>query len=224
MSYLIFDLAILLFLLLFALRGLRRGLILTLFSLLSVLVALAGSLLLSNLWSDALSQHLQPALLPTVTSAVESALPEKLSAGPLTELLSDADLPFGLNKYLPEAQEDTDQPQDTRVAALSAFLTEKLADSIAKNGLFLLCFVLILILWKLLARTLDLVARLPGLHTLNKLGGFLLGTLRGALVLFVLAWLVRWLWSGLISEQAVEQSTLLRFFMTFRPLERLEMI
>lgn len=225
MSYLFFDLVILLVLLFFALRGLRRGLILTLFSLLSVLVALAGSLLLSGLWSDALSQRLQPALLPSVTSAVESALPEKPSTGPLTELLADADLPFGLNKYLTGAQEeDTEEPQDTRVAALSAFLTEKLADSIARNGLFLLCFVLILILWKLLARTLDLVARLPGLHTLNKLGGFLLGALRGALVLFVLAWLIRWLWSDLIPDQAVEQSPLLRFFMTFRPLERLEMI
>lgn len=225
MSYVILDLILLAVLLAFSIHGLRRGLIRTLFSLLSVLVALVGALLLSGLWADAAAQRLQPLLLSPVTTAVESAVPDSVQdSGSILSLLKDAQLPFGLEQYLPEedAADETEKPAWMEELCLS--LSEKLALSIARNGLFLLCFLLILILWKLLARTLDLVARLPGLHTLNKLGGFLLGALRGALLLFVLAWLARWLWSGHISDEMLEQSILLRFFMTFQPLERLGII
>lgn len=224
MNYIVIDLILLAVLLAFALHGLRRGLILSLFSLLSILVALIGAVLLSNLWSPALSQRLQPILQPTVSSAVQSALPERLSStDSLLGLLEDAELPFGLGNYLPEATETVpeDAEENTWVTELSDFLTEKLADSIAKNGLFLVCFLLILLVWKLLARTLNLVAALPGLNILNKLGGFVLGALRGALLLFLLAWLARWILPGRIPAEAVEQSTLLRFFMTVDPVQYL---
>lgn len=229
MSYIVFDLIILAVLIWFALRGLRRGLILSLFSLLSVLVALVGAVLLSNLWAPALSQRLQPALQPTVASAIEAALPDidvDSSKHHLLSLLEDAQLPFGLEKYLPDLQteeETGDTATPTWRDELSASMSEKLASTIAQNGLFVLCFLLILVLWKLLARTLDLVTRLPGLHALNKLGGFALGALRGALVLLICAWLVRWLGSDLIPAETVEQSRLLRFFMTFDLLEHLKM-
>ena len=235
MSYIVFDLIILAILISFAFHGLHRGLILSLFSLLSVLVALVGAILLSNLWSPAVAAWLQPTLQPTVTSAVENALPERAvdsvsSKNHLFLLLEDADLPFGLDKYLPDVQEDDvldegeDATETTWIEALSATLSEKLANTIAQNGLFLLCFLLILLLWKLLARALNLVAKLPGLHTLNKLGGFLFGVLRGALVLFLCAWLIRWLWSDLIPAETIEQSKLLQFFMTFKPLDYLKKI
>lgn len=224
MSYIVIDLILLAVLLIFALHGLRRGLILSLFSLLSVLVALVGAILLSNLWSPALSQRLQPLLQPTVSSAVQSALPERLSGtDSLLGLLEDAELPFGLGSYLPEATQTVpeDAEENTWVSELSDFLTEKLANSIAKNGLFLLCFLLILLIWKLLARTLNLVAALPGLHTLNKLGGFVLGALRGALVLFLLAWLARWIFPDWIPAEMSEQTRLFRFFMTADPTQLL---
>lgn len=227
MSCIVIDLILLAVLLAFALHGLRRGLILSLFSLLSVLVALVGAVLLSNLWSPALSQWLQPVLQPTVSSAVESALPERLNGtDSILGLLEDAELPFGLGNYLPEAAEPVpeDAEENTWVTELADFLTEKLADSIAKNGLFLVCFLLILLVWKLLARTLNLVAALPGLHALNRLGGFVFGVLRGALVLFLLAWLVRWLFPDRIPAEAVEQSTLLRFFLTAQPTQFLGML
>lgn len=235
MSYIVFDLIILAILILFAFRGLHRGLILSLFSLLSVLVALTGAILLSNFWASPVAAWLQPLLQPTVTSAVESALPETTadaasSKDHLLLLLEDADLPFGLETYLPDVHEEDfgEEAESTAKASwienLSTFLSEKLANTIAQNGLFVLCFLLILILWNLLARALNLVAKLPGLHTLNKLGGFVFGALRGALLLFFCAWLVRWLCNDLIPSETIEQSKLLHFFMTVNPLDYLEKI
>lgn len=235
MSYIIFDLVILVVLVLFALHGLHRGLILSFFSLLSVLIALVGSILLSNLWSPSVASWLQPTLLPTVTSALEAALPETTvdnadSKDHLLLLLKDADLPFGLEQYLSDIQEDglQEKPENTEDASwigrLSAVLSEKLANTISKNGLFVLCFLLILVLWNLLARALNLIAKLPGLHTLNKLGGFAFGALYGTLLLFFFAWLVRWLWNDLIPSETIEQSKLLQFFMTVNPVDYLKKI
>lgn len=225
MNFIVYDLVLLAILVLFALWGMHRGLILSFFSLLAVLVAFAGSILISNYWAPSVAGWIQPMISPSVTTAVEAALPEEVSdAGLAIEdlliLLDKAELPMGLSEFLPDLHEEGIPILTTKslVESLSSALAAKLANAIAGIGLFLLSFLLILILWHLLGRTLDLVAKLPGLHMLNKIGGFVFGAFRGALLLFVCAWLVRWLWSGLIPAEAVEQTKLLRFFMTVNPL------
>lgn len=226
MNYIVYDLIILAILVLFALWGIHRGLILTLFSLLALLVALVGASLVSNFWSPSVAGWVQPFLQPSVSSAVEAALPEESSGAelPLEKLvilLDEADLPFGLDEFMSDLREEGVPilPAGSLIDSVSASLAGKLANAIARVGLFLLSFLLILILWRLLARALNLVARLPGLHLLNKLGGLVLGVFQGAVLLFLCAWLVRWLWSDLIPAEAVEHSKLLHFFMTANPLE-----
>ncbi|MGN1004556.1 MAG: CvpA family protein [Oscillospiraceae bacterium] len=226
MNYIVYDLVILAILILFALWGMHRGLILTLCSLVALLVAFVGAILVSNFWSPSVAGWLQPLLQPTTTSAVESALPEGVTDAelPLDELiilLDEADLPFGLDEFVSDLREEGVPvlSAGSLVESVSVSLAAKLANAIAYIGLFLLSFVLILILWRLLARALNLVARLPGLHMLNKVGGLAVGVLQGAILLFICAWLVRWLWSDLIPPDAVEQSKLLHFFMTVNPLE-----
>lgn len=228
MSYIVYDLVILAILVLFAFWGMRRGLILSLCSLLAVLIAFAGALLISNSWSPSVAGWLQPTLQPTVTAAVQSALPEEAAGEDLLPddlliLLDEADLPMGLDEFLSDLREEGVPVLTTGSLAehLAAALAGKLANAISHIGLFLLSFLLILILWHLLSRTLDLVAHLPGLHALNKWGGFVFGAFRGAVLLFICAWLIRWLWSSLIPNEAIEQSKLLRFFMTANPLDYL---
>ncbi|MGN0968110.1 MAG: CvpA family protein, partial [Oscillospiraceae bacterium] len=201
-------------------------LILTLCSLVALLVAFVGASLVSNFWSPSVAGWLQPLLQPTTTAAVESALPEgtadaELPLENLIILLDEADLPFGLDEFLGDLREEGVPvlSAGSLVESVSSSLAAKLANAIAHIGLFLLSFVLILILWHLLARALNLAARLPGLHMLNKAGGLVVGAFRGAILLFICAWLVRWLWSDLIPPEAVEQSKLLHFFMTVNPLE-----
>lgn len=222
----VYDLVILAILILFALWGLHRGLILTLCSLVALLVAFVGASLVSNFWAPSVAGWLQPLLQPTTSSAVEAALPEgaadaELPLERLIILLDEADLPFGLDEFVSDLREEGVPvlSAGSLVDSVSASLAAKLANAIARVGLFLLSFLVILILWRLLARALNLVARLPGLHMLNKLGGLVLGVFQGAILLFICAWLVRWLWSDLIPPDAVEQSKLLNFFMTFNPLE-----
>lgn len=227
MNHIVYDLVILAILILFALWGLHRGLILSLFSLLAVLVAIVGAILVSNLLGPTVAGWLQPTLQPVVSSAVEAALPESVTQAELPQdelltLLEEAELPLGLDAFLDDALENTSTfSAGTLIDVLSASLAEKLASAAAYICLFLLTFLLILVLWYCLMHTLNLVARFPGLHALNKTGGLVFGLFRGAVYLLICAWVIRWLWSDLIPAELVEQSLLLRFFMTFESLHGL---
>lgn len=218
MNFNVYDIVILLVLAAFALWGMRRGFVMTLCSLIALLVALVGALAVTNFFAPAVAGWLEPVIQPSVAAAVEEALPEEatqagLSREQLLELLEQTDLPFGLEDSLAELVEQlpTLEPQ-TVVEDVALSLTQKAAQMIAKALVFLVCFVLILILWHLLAHALDLVARLPGLHFLNRVGGLALGAVRGAVFVFACLWLLRF--SGLLPQQAADGSALLPFFLS----------
>ncbi|MCC8121034.1 MAG: CvpA family protein, partial [Oscillospiraceae bacterium] len=58
-----------------------------------------------------------------------------------------------------------------------------------------------------------LVARLPGLHFLNPVGGLVRGACRGAVFVYAGLWLLRMI--GLLSPQVEEESALVGFFLAF---------
>ncbi len=227
MNYIVYELIPLVVLLVFAIRGLRRGLIKSLFSLVAVLVAFVGAILMANFLTPPVSEWVQPMLQPTIENALQSALPEEggsaeLSLDNVLQSLEQADLPLGLHGLLDNIQNENDAIQlDSLAQDVAGVLTEKLSNTITYAVLFLLAFLLILILWSCLARTLNLVAKLPVLNGLNRIGGFAFGLIFGAIILFVCAWVVRWLFLDWIGTDVIEQTRLLRFFMTVNPLDYL---
>lgn len=228
MTYLIFDLVILALLLFFAIRGAKRGLILSLLSLVSVLVAFVGAILISNFGAKPVADWLQPSVEPHVQTAVESALPnyidgDVLASDKLMALLNETNLPLGLNEVLTDFLQEhaVTSGVDSLTDNIVPVLASKISLALSYAALFVISFVLILLLWKLLIHAIDLVSRLPGLNGLNKLGGFLLGALWCSVLLFVVAWLLRMFGSNVIPADTIEASYLLRFFMTFNPLDYL---
>ena len=232
--YLIFDLVIGAVLLFFALRGHRRGLILTLCSLVAVFTAFLGA----SFTADFLTPKVADIMVPKITSIIEQRLESETGsadsdaaataagtdagtvnqadAGLLEQAIETLQLPEGI---LDSVRESLEQLQN--IGKLPAILSEAVARSAAETVLyliiFLLSFLLILLLWSLIAHTLDLVARLPVLHFFNKTGGFVLGLLKGVFFLFIVAWVLRYL-GGIIPEDAIGHTYLLRFFMTTDPL------
>lgn len=171
----------------------------------------------------------------TVKDAVSELLPEDFTLDegavlPTVEQIreyletSDVELPGEVDALL-DRIDDKDLEtiaESSSVEEAVKTATNTVAGIVIRAVLFLLCFVVILLLWHILAKALDLVARLPVLKTMNKLGGFLFGLVRGVLFLLVAAWLVRsypTLLDSLIPPEGVEQTYLLNFLLNVKPLE-----
>ena len=92
--------------------------------------------------------------------------------------------------------------------------------SISYAGVFLVSFVVLLVVLTLLIKPLELATKLPGLRTLNALGGGLLGLIKGVLLVFCAVWILRKL-QLLITPQLMEESMFLPFFVNRSPLSLL---
>lgn len=222
MTAILIDLALVAILALFLLRGRRKGLVLSLCGLVAVLVALVGAQLIS----DALAPQVAGALEPRFAALVEETLGQELEErlaqaggemdGVLGELLS-AIRGTGLYQSISQAlQQALEQGADQVGEVLGRVIAQTIALSVARLLLFFISFVLLLVGWTLLSHALDLACRLPVLSTLNGLGGAALGLLKGLVLLFVAAWLLQYL-GGIFPPETVEQTHVLRFFMTTNP-------
>lgn len=225
-TYLILDLAVLLVLLLFAALGARRGLILSLCGLAALLVAVLGASFTARTLSPMVADALEPQFAAAIEEQLNESIRQQAEAGEAA-VLSPDDVPLeGVLDALREMGfyetliNTVDRAVESGMTAVAASAAAAVAAAIAQSAayliLFLLGFFLILLAWRLLSRALDLVARLPGLHFLNKTGGALFGLVQGCIILFVAAWLLQF-FGQMLPRELVEQTVLLKFFMTTNP-------
>lgn len=174
--------------------GVRRGLILTLCSLLAVLLALVGGWYLSTHYAAPLQERLEPVLAERLAPQGEEPADEQAETAP-------PPLPA---RFLQAVQERMIAAGQSAAEATTAAWAAAIAALLAKSILFLAGFVAVLLVWTLLCRVLDLVARLPGLHLLNKVLGGAVGLVKGVLILMVARWalcdLLGWIGPDVIAE------------------------
>ena len=229
MSYLILDLLVLLVIALFVWRGAAKGFILSFCGLVAILVAFIGAGFAANTLSPAVARAIEPRL----ASAIEAQLEEQLHQAGQTAggAAAEIELPMGdvLNAlremvFYEELVDTVDRAVENGMAAVAADAAARVAASIAQaiayRIIFALSFLLILAAWGALSHALDLVARLPGLHFLNKTAGAAIGFVKAILVLFLAAWLME-LMGVIIPEETVRQTHLLQFFLYTSPMELL---
>lgn len=240
MNALIFDIAVVAVLLLFVLLGRRRGFVLTLCGLLAMFVALIGASFLSELLSAPVARLAEPLIEDSITQLLQQSIdPSKWQ---LELPAPDSSILDGAQALLPQlpleqaltALEGTQLysmfGQSLRnaleagalemVSGAAASIAAYLAREVARLVLFILSFVVVLLAWNLLAHALDLAFRLPVLSSINRLLGGLVGLVKGALVVFIAAWLLK----GYLPPETVEQTYLLKFFCENSPLSLLAMI
>ena len=223
MAFLIADGLVLAVLLIFACIGARRGLILSLCGLLAFVVAFLGASFAARTLSPVVADALEPKFAAAIEEQLNESIRQQAEAGEAA-VLSPDDVPLeGVLDALREMGfyetliNTVDRAVESGMTAVAASAAAAVAAAIAQSAayliLFLLGFFLILLAWRLLSRALDLVARLPGLHFLNKTGGALFGLVQGCIILFVAAWLLQF-FGQVLPRELVEQTVLLKFFMT----------
>ena len=232
MSYLVFDIAIVVILILFAWRGASRGFVLSLCGLLAVVVAFVGASFLASLLAPKVGAALEPRFAQAIEERLEEQFQQSGPAEDAAGLAEGEDYPLqdvlsvlrdmGLYEDLVNTIDQAVQDGMTAAAAnAAAAVAAAIAQSVAYTVIFTAAFVLILIAWTIFSHAVDLVAKLPGLNFLNKTGGAVMGLVKGVIILFLAAWLIQY--SGkLIPEETVQQTHLLRFFMTTNPLALLQ--
>jgi uncharacterized membrane protein required for colicin V production len=222
MSYLIVDVVLVALLLLAVWRGYRRGFVLTLCGFLAVFVAIAGASYLSNLLAQPVSRVIQPA----IEQHVQQLFDEKLGQTDLGEDLTQTQLAIPFEQALELLQQSQlyqgfvsafKQAVDAGVAQTTGSVvrsfSEYLALQIARVALYILCFILILIVWFLLSHALNLAFKLPVLSTLNRWSGAALAIGQWGVILFVAAWLCK----GFLDPAQVESTYVLNFFVNTDP-------
>ncbi len=194
--YIVVDIVIVLLLIFFAWRGAKKGLILTLFGMLGLVVALLGARFLSNTFYEPISDIIEPGIYQNVKDLEEQALGGldfdlnaalDSSAEGLVEILREQDLFPGLTDLLETAAENDSIFDDGKLSAAEA-LSTYLSDLLARLILFVLGFIIILLLWFLISRTLDLAFKLPILNAVNVVGGLILGLLKAIVIVVILIW------------------------------------
>ena len=229
----LFDAVVLLVLLFFVWRGASRGFVLTLCGLLAVVVALVGASFLSNVLAEPVANWVEPVVEKQIHAVLDESVknPESTpDSGEIPEA-SDSDT-ITLSVLVDQLKENklfagfadafqkaVDEGTAQVVSSAAKSVAHYAAVQIAHSILFTVSFALLLLLWFLLSRALNLVAKLPGLRSLNKLGGGAVGLLKGCVILFILAWLVRM--SGLQLPDATEKTYLVRFFLNTNPVSLL---
>ena len=192
-------------------------------------MAFLGASILSDALAGPVSQAITPAIesgiqdtvgsyyqyTPPVEDSGDGSTPgdaffDELPLEDVLAALQDSSLYRSLTQNFQQAVEDG---VETVAANAVRALAEYVAVQLTRTVLFLLCFVLILAGWFVLSHALDLAFKLPVLSTLNQWSGAAVGLVKGGVLLFIACWLFR----GLIPQEAVDQSILLRFFCTTNP-------
>lgn len=221
-THLIYDGVIVAILAYFFLRGRKKGLILTLCGLAAFFVAIIGARMASDTFAprvaDLLQPHFSSAIEVHLSNGLEDRLNELLTAGEqgdsaIAKLLHT----LGIYDEVSDTIRSALSGQAAQTAAdVAVSLARSIAEVVAGVLVFIAAFLLITVAWFLLSHALDLASRLPVLNGLNRTLGGLFGLLQGMLLLFLLAWVLR-LMGGIIPQETVEQTTLLKFFYTTNP-------
>ena len=91
-------------------------------------------------------------------------------------------------------------------------IAEKLCETVAYIAVFLVSFILVIIVFTVIANIVNLTFSLPGLDLVNKVGGSVFGGISGIIIIIIVAWACRFF--GLfIDEGILEKSFVLRWLM-----------
>ena len=92
-------------------------------------------------------------------------------------------------------------------------VAKDLAQPVAWWAVYGIAFCLILLVWELVSKLLNLVAKLPVLNLANRIMGGGIGLLKGVLVVGLVCWVILRL--GLVTAAETQESVFLQFFSNF---------
>ena len=206
-------------------RGYRNGLIRGAFG----VVALVVSLFVANIAAAAYSEEFTSMLKPFVGGVVETAIaemhdedleyiPEESGHGQETEEFKTA--------YTALRQIGLPEPSAVRITELtveggvSGYLADLIGDNLSSAlayvAVFGIAFILLAIIFAVVGNLVGFVFSLPGLKLVDTITGVLLGLIKGLIIVYTLAVIIRYF--GLVASSTVEETRILKYLINNNPI------
>ncbi|WP_343210182.1 CvpA family protein [Anaerolentibacter hominis] len=177
--------AVIALLVIYALAGRRQGFIRTVFSMLSLLVALTVSVAVSPMISRMLKESNTVFEFVKSKTSVSVDVKKDADVADQMEAIDELKLPKNIKTALIE-HNNSDIYKALGVESFQDYVLYYLTSMVINAGTFLIVFLVIRILLFIISDALNIIAKLPVLHELNKAAGIFAGILKGLLVLWIL--------------------------------------
>ena len=184
------TIAVILFLIVEVLIGLKRGFVKMALSLLAVVIALMITSAVGSYVKDMLTEYTswQSGIQESIQNSFDTYLEDQLNIlDPEQEnaLLDQLPIPDVLTGILKE-NNNSSVYEKLGVDSLTNYVSFYLADMVMTAIAYVITFISILILLKIVFHFLNLVTRVPGLRQLNSVAGGILALVQGLILLWVL--------------------------------------
>lgn len=193
---------VLIILVISAYRGMKAGLIKTVFSIFSMIIALVLTLWLSPMISKMVQSN--DAIFDYFTQKVEKAIPTEEIGTKISDQMNFIDnlpLPASLKTTIIE-NNNTDTYVALAVDNFSSYISHSIAAIIINAITFVVTYLIISILLRVICMVLDIISKLPILHQINKLSGLFVGIIHGMILVWILFVLLTALTSTEIGQKA----------------------
>ena len=213
---LIIDLILIAIVAFCAWNGYRKGFIMGISGILALIVAFYGA----QIVADTYSQEFTSMLKPFVSGVVDAAVADVQIGGEdgydneeVYEVTYDA---LGNIGILKSAAQDIANEIAERVERTGQTMREVIVSVLCSKIAYVLTsvivFLLILIVFTVIANILNLAFKMPGLEFINESLGALFGFAKGAIIVVAIAWVMRYL-GVLVDEDIVNKTLLLEWLM-----------
>lgn len=195
----IVDLILVLTLVVFILTGRRKGLIMSLFSLLILAVACLGASAARETLTPTVAEWMQPKMTEIVSEQLEKGMQDSVAdytdnmgqmeftiAGQTVQVEELLRLLRGFGIDVETSVQNAAQNGAEPLAnAVAPRIAASIVETIAGAFVFLVTFIILYMLLYMLELAINVVDKVPVVHTLNHAGGALAGLVSGVLVLMV---------------------------------------
>lgn len=184
------TIAVILFLIVEVLIGLKRGFVKMALSLFAVIIALVITSAVGSYVKEMLNEYTswQTNIQENIQSSFDGYLEEQMDIlEPQQEnaLLDQLPIPDVLTGILKE-NNNSSVYEKLGVDSLTSYVSSYLANMIMTAIAYVITFICVLILLKIVFHFLNLVTRIPGLRQLNSVAGGILALAQGLILLWVL--------------------------------------
>ncbi len=213
---LIIDLILIAIVAFCAWNGYRKGFIMGISGILALIVAFYGAQIIADTYSQEFNSMLKPFVSGIVDSAVAGAQEESPEAYENDDVYGITYDALGNIGILKSAAADIAESIAEKVERTGQAMREEIVTVLCSKIAYVLTavvvFLLILIVFTVIANILNLAFKLPGLEFINELFGALFGLAKGAIIVVAIAWVMRYL-GVLIDEDIVNKTVLLEWLM-----------